>query len=298
LYPKLKRKYGPIVTYGEDPAAHLKTEFAFDVLQIAKGRYASQAYHDYIGFQVSRPLIERAFKETYALDINSIFADFDLTIGTYRHDVSVLIPKATVIAWQIKKDDIQKENPGISRQKFRYNLSRQEYRRQFGGKYKGPGLGTQLLAFVIRIIPKIGPLRTLAFRIPTPQTETLFANSVRVTVQDYQNVMRQKYETGEVALRNDDLDTGTVTKPGEYQMADKTYEELLDKLAGNHFAEVSPELRRVVLDYYSDTNAPLKTKKDAKRWAKVLRQIDALKAYNPQEVSSVIEESAPATPQN
>jgi hypothetical protein len=109
---------------------------------------------------------------------------------------------------------------------------------------------------------------------------------------------RQKNETGEVALRNDDLDTGTVTKPGEYQMADKTYEELLDKLAGNHFAEVSPELRRVVLDYYSDTNAPLKTKKDAKRWAKVLRQIDALKAYNPQEVSSVIEESAPATPQN
>jgi hypothetical protein len=141
-------------------------------------------------------------------------------------------------------------------------------------------------------------LRTLAFRIPTPQTETLFANSVRVTVQDYQNMMRQKYETGEVALRNDDLDTGTVTKPGEYQMADKTYQELLDKLAGNHFAEVSPELRRVVLDYYSDTNAPLKTKKDAKRWAKVLRQIDALKAYNPQEVSSVIEESAPSTPQN
>jgi hypothetical protein len=298
LYPKLARKYGPIVTYGDDPAAHLKTEFAFDVLQVAKGRYASDAYHDYIGFQVSRSLIERAFEETYALDVDSLFADFDLTIGTYRHDVSVLIPKATQIAWQIKKDDIQKENPGISREKFRYRLSSRDYARQFHDKYKAPGLGTKLLAFVIRIVPKIGPLRSLAFRIPTPQTETMFANSFRDTLQEYQNLIRQKNGSGEVALPNDDFDTGTVTKPGEYQMADKTYEQLLDKLADHHFAKVSPELQRVVLEYYSDANAPLATKKDRKRWAKVLREIDELKAYNPEGASPTIKAFAPSDTQN
>lgn len=53
LYPKLRREYGDTVTYDENPGAHLKTEFGFDVLQVAKGHYAPQAYHDYIGFQVS-----------------------------------------------------------------------------------------------------------------------------------------------------------------------------------------------------------------------------------------------------
>jgi hypothetical protein len=61
LYPKLRRKYGEVITYDENPAAHLKTEFGFDVLQVAKGHYAPDAYHDYIGFEVAQPLLERAF---------------------------------------------------------------------------------------------------------------------------------------------------------------------------------------------------------------------------------------------
>ena len=40
LYPKLKKKYGDTVTYEDDPLAHVKTEFGFDVLEIAQGRYA------------------------------------------------------------------------------------------------------------------------------------------------------------------------------------------------------------------------------------------------------------------
>ena len=40
LYPKLARKYGPVMTYEDDPTAHLRTEFAFDVLQVARGYYA------------------------------------------------------------------------------------------------------------------------------------------------------------------------------------------------------------------------------------------------------------------
>src|ERR1700720_3210925 len=40
LYPKLKKKYGDSVTYEEDRLAHVKTEFGFDVLEVAHGRYA------------------------------------------------------------------------------------------------------------------------------------------------------------------------------------------------------------------------------------------------------------------
>src|SRR5579871_1023269 len=40
LYPKLMRKYGDVVTYEQGRSEHVKTEFGFDVLEVAKGRYA------------------------------------------------------------------------------------------------------------------------------------------------------------------------------------------------------------------------------------------------------------------
>ncbi|MGD1107856.1 MAG: zinc dependent phospholipase C family protein, partial [Terracidiphilus sp.] len=60
-YPKLRAKYGNSVRYAQDRTAHLKTEFGFDTLQVAKNRYASDQYHDFIGFKVAQPLLERTF---------------------------------------------------------------------------------------------------------------------------------------------------------------------------------------------------------------------------------------------
>jgi hypothetical protein len=71
-FPKLKKKYGRVVTYADDPAAHIKVEFGFDVLQVARGAYAPQAYHDFIGFQVSEPVLERAFHDTYSLHLGDV----------------------------------------------------------------------------------------------------------------------------------------------------------------------------------------------------------------------------------
>src|ERR1700726_2764289 len=53
-YPKLRAKFGDSVRYAEDHTAHVKTEFGFDMVQVPKNRYASQQYHDFIGFQVSK----------------------------------------------------------------------------------------------------------------------------------------------------------------------------------------------------------------------------------------------------
>ena len=83
-YPKLRRKFGRSVTYEDDPAAHIKVEFGFDVLQVARGNYAPQSYHDFIGFYVSKPLLERSFHDTYGLEPEEVFGDFDLALGTYR----------------------------------------------------------------------------------------------------------------------------------------------------------------------------------------------------------------------
>jgi hypothetical protein len=280
LYPKLRHKYGDVVTYDENPLAHLKTEFGFDVLQVAKGRYASDAYRDRIGFQVSDELLARAFQETYSLDLNSVLTDYDLAIGSYRRGVSQLVPEATKIAWQTKKDEIQRDSPGITRTAFLYRVSRSTYEKQWPGKYKKPGFGTRLLGFLLRLIPKVGPFRALAFKIPTPDAEKLFVASFSNALQNYEQLVREQGSSGQghAILVDENFDTGTVTGPGQYPLADKTYAALLDRLQKNNFASVSPGLRTALLAYYADLNAPFATKKDKKEWAKVVRDIELLRA--------------------
>ena len=48
MYPKLAKKYGPVITYDQKPSAHSQVEFGFDVDQVAEGNYAPHAYHEFI----------------------------------------------------------------------------------------------------------------------------------------------------------------------------------------------------------------------------------------------------------
>lgn len=278
LYPDLKKKFGDVVTYDQNPTAHLKTEFAFDVVQVANGHYAPEAYHDDIGFEVAHDLLEKAFQETYGLELKRLFPDYDRTIGTFRYSVSTLIPKMTVVAWQIKKDDLQKATPGLTRNKFIYNISRSSYEKDWKNHYQKPGFGTQLLTLLVRIIPKVGPFKALAFHAPTPATQTLFMASFNSTLASFKQMVADETATGHVPLRDDNFDTGTITGPGEYPLADQTYAQLVDDLSENHYAELSPELKAVILAYYSDMNVPFATKKDKKKWAALVVKIGELKA--------------------
>jgi hypothetical protein len=296
LYPKLKVKFGDDVPYDQAPIEHLKTEFGFDVVQVAKNRYAPDSYRDFIGFQVSEDLLLRAFHETYCLDLKSIFTSYDLALGTYRRGVSEVVPKLTEAAWETKKDDIQKDIPGITKQKFLYHLSRASYENNWKEKYQKPTFGAKVIAFFLRIVPKIGPFRTLAFTTPTPQVEKLFMASFNGSVTDYEKLLNEIRATGNVELIDDNFDTGTVTKPGEYPLADKTYADLLDRQSKAHFAGTSPELRTTILEFYSDTNAPIVTKKNPQQWAKVLQQVNELKAVAPaQPVAAPTKGSTPST---
>lgn len=277
LYPKLRKKYGPVVVYDENPAAHLKTEFGFDVDQVARGNYASENYHDYIGFQVSKPLLQQAFQETYCVPLDSIFTNYDLAIGTYRVGVSSAIPRMTKVAWQLKKDEIEKNEPGMTQKKFYYHLSHAAYRKDWGGDYRKPSFLTRLLAFIIRVIPKIGPFRALTFRTPTPATEALFVQSFEVASQDFDRFIHEDQSTTRVELVNDNIDVGAVTGPGQYPLADVTYANLLDRLAKNKFADLTPALRTNLLNFYKDANAPNDVKKNKKRWRKLQAEVEQLR---------------------
>jgi hypothetical protein len=256
LYPKLKAKFGPNVTYEDNPAAHLKTEFSFDIVEVARGKYASESYHDFIGFKVSKPLLERAFADTYTVELKSLFMSLDLALGTYRYTVSRTIPEMTATAWSIKKADIQKLQAGMTRKKFVYRMNTASFRKEWNQQYQQPGPGARFLAFVFHLIPKVGPFKALGFRVPTQETEKLFETSFDAVMKRYQGYLVEVSEK-RLKLGNQNFDTGKPTKLGDYKMADDTYAELLERLEKSKSA-VSPELRANILAFYGSAAAPEK----------------------------------------
>jgi Zinc dependent phospholipase C len=262
-YPKLRAKYGKSVTYAEDKTAHLKTEFGFDMVQVAKNRYASQQYHDFIGFKVSKPLLERAFPVIYGLQLKDVLAHEDLSIGSYRFSVSRLIPEMTQVALQTHKKDMMREHPDFAKKKFLYHLSRSDYEREWGKDYTKPGIGARILAVFFRFVPRIGPFKGLGFNNPTPQTEDLYFKSIDATVDQYRSFLHQ-VGNNSLQLTNCDLDDGKVTEEGEYPLADNTYSKLLQQLSGRKFEGTSTELRANILDFYSYPLAPDSKANDSK----------------------------------
>ena len=166
-YPKLRAKYGNSVRYAQDHTAHLKTEFGFDMVQVAKNRYASQQYHDFIGFQVSKPLLERTFPIVYGVELKDVLTHEDLAIGSYRFAVSRMIPQMTQIALRTHKKDMMKETPNFAKKKFLYRLSRSDYEKEWGKDYKKDGFRLACGPMLLRYMPKIGPFKALAFNNPT-----------------------------------------------------------------------------------------------------------------------------------
>ena len=274
MYPKLAKQYGPVVTYDEKPSAHAQVEFGFDVDQVAEGNYASRAYHDFIGFEVSEPVLERAFADTYCIDMSSVFLSVDAAIGSYRHAVSTVIPRTTRVAWHMKRHDIQNSHPNEVRSQFIYNVSHSEYRKEWGKTYEEPGISARIKALFLHLVPKVGPFSALAFHPPTPAVEQLYMHSFNETLKDYRGLLVAQRE-GRLQLPNDNFDTGELTEPTAYPFTDQTYAKLLAKVSAKPISET---LRSDILAFYADLGAPFATKKDPKAWHDVLDELDKLKA--------------------
>jgi hypothetical protein len=275
-FPKLKKKYGDVVTYEDDPKAHIRTEFGFDMVQVAKNRYTSDRYHDFIGFEMDKPLMERAFLATYGIPLTDVMSNEDLAIGTFRRAISQVIPEMTRVALIARKKELVQETPNFNARKFRYYLSRSNYQKEWGKGYRKPTFGTRVLAFFLRLVPKIGPFKAVAFKIPNKQTEDLYIASVDRTLDNYKHLLREA-AAKDLRLPDTDFDTGHATQPGEYSLADATYAQLLDKLTKHNFDQVTPELRANILAFYSNASAPLATKRKPAAWQKTQEELQRLK---------------------
>lgn len=187
----------------------------------------------------------------------------------------------TQVAWETKKDEIGKLTPGVAREKFIYNVTRADYEKEWGKKYDKPDFEDKLLAFFFSIIPRVGPLKTLSFRPITPEAERLFLDSFESTLGHYHALLRQA-QRGRIVLVNMNLDLGRPTRAGEYRLADEAYSDLVTKLHKHEFNNVTPELRKNILAFFSNLNAPIATKKESGAWRKIMLALDKLKTTRTQ----------------
>ena len=277
MFPKLRDKYGDTVTYGQAPAQHVIVEFSFDIVQVAAGAYLPDTYHSFIGFEVAKPVLERTFRKVYGLEMKDVFDDEDLAISTYRHAVSELIPHLTRTAWKSKKKEIARLTPGVKESSFIYTYTRLQYEKEFGTGYQKPGWFGRLIGVFYKLMPKLGPLKPLSFKTPTPEAEALFADSFKDARARYTAVLDQVARS-RLNLPNTDFDTGKPSRYGDYELADQTYAELIERFSRDHHATAPVELRRNMAAYYGSVAPGTLTRKEERRMDKIRKHLAAVLA--------------------
>src|SRR6185312_6210317 len=141
-----------------------------------------------------------------------------------------------------RKDEIRRSEPGITRSRFLFNMSRSSYHKEWGYAYQAPGLWSRILAFLLKLIPKIGPLRALKFHMPTPEVERVFMQSFNIAVTHYGDRLTSVSHSS-LTLPDINFDTGAQVRPAVYGLADKTYADLIEHLAKKKFAGVDESLK-------------------------------------------------------
>ncbi len=279
-YPKLAKKFGPIVTYENAPREYVATEFSFDVDTLSRRRYAPTSYQRRVGLRVPRRLLEQAFFETYGLTFTGVMGKTGRqSIRSYRTSIEKFIPgfaKADIVIYRSKfpKDDPQ------SLETVQPYLQDVPYLPAWKNAYRDPSIMQHVLAGVIWILPPVGVVKILKIRGPREQTEELYYSSLKRTLTLYQRRLDEMrlLPAMPMGLPNRDLDTGDWTRPGAYRLTDKTYAKLLREITEEQKQPVPPGLKKDILNYYASPDAPISTKRNRGDWARVQKDLDLLRA--------------------
>jgi hypothetical protein len=272
-FPTLEQKYGPLVTYDENPHAHVRTEFAFDIEQLAKARMAPRRYLESIGLRVPTHLLAQAFEETYSLPLRQVDKSGKPIVRSYRFAVRSFLPRIAYAETLIHRKSFLPDTADPATQTFLASLKQADFESTWTTYRRNPAMGTYALALLIRLLPKIGILSELAIKIPTLETQQLYIASVNRAVESYRAALTQPT----AALPNRDLDTGAKTKPGAYPLTDQTYAHLLRQLTAHPTKPIEPALKTDILDFYSDPTSPITTKKNPKAWKQVQANLAKLR---------------------
>lgn len=282
-FPKLKAKYGPIVTYDESPHGHVRTEFAFDIDQLSKRRIAPSAYFKHVGLKVPLRLFARAFYETYGLPLDTMLVNGRAAADSYRWAVRSLIPMVAYSEVLLHRKSFPADTPGPEFDEYCKHLQEADFNNGWEQYRKKAGIRTHIIAGVIVILPKIGPLSDLSIRGPKPETEQRYIESVNRTMTRYEELLSALTKAPKASarvtlnLQNLDLDTGQKITPGSYPLTDATYAKLLRKIVQVK-DPIPATLKRGIQDYYANPNAPNTTKKHPRAWRRVQQELTVLES--------------------
>jgi hypothetical protein len=287
-YPKLAKKYGPVVTYENAPRQYVATEFSFDVDQLSRRRLAPTSYQRRVGLRVPRRLLEQAFSETYSLTFTGVMGKTGrASIRSYRTSIRNFIPGFAKAEIVLHRSSFPKTDPPSFKTIQPY-LRHAPYLPAWATAYRDPSIVQHVLAGVIWILPPIGVVKILKIRGPHEQTEDMYYSSLDRTLTLYQRRLEALRLLPELplGLPNRDLDTGEWTRPGAYALTDRTYAQLLREITEKQQRPVPPGLKQDILNYYAVPDAPITTKRNRKEWKRVQRDLARLRAMPTRPVSA------------
>ena len=252
-FPKLQHKFVPTVTYGESTHGHILTEFAFDVDEMADAEFAPPAYLKFIGLEVPRTFLERAFASTYGFDIHELTGQVRPALHSYRTAVRSFIPAFAEAEVVLHRRQFLPHPNDEAYRMFAERVGQTNYERHWAHTFKGPGFKAHLLAVLVLIVPKIGGAADLAIKIPTADTEERYLRSVNHAVDVFRGDLdRLQVNSGErIALTNIDLDTGYPVALGDYPLTDQTYAQLLERLTSKPERVIPAALKQNILEFYA-----------------------------------------------
>ena len=249
--------YGPVVTYAEDEHAHVQTEFAFDINEIAHGRLAPPRYLQRVGLQVPVAQLAAAFYDTYGLgEPFSKTRRRRTNVKGYRFAVRSFIPRIAYALTILHRGDMPPDSQSPEFEKMANEASRvgnengwQEYRRK-------PGFLTYSLAGLIFILPKFGPVRLVVDQ--------------RADRGHGRGLCAQRESLDGCAALGVDGVRRAETRAGEprsgywiyrssravYRLTDETYASLLHRLTSDPRAAIPAGVKADVLGYYADPDVP------------------------------------------
>ncbi|HTV82767.1 MAG TPA: zinc dependent phospholipase C family protein [Acidobacteriaceae bacterium] len=278
-FPSLEAQYGPVVTYEEDPHAHVRTEFAFDVDQLSHGRFAPSGYLRSVGFRVPLRLLNQAFCDTYGIRLRSVLGGEFASIRSYRWSVRQLLPRVGYAEVLLHRRSFPPDPDTAQFRAFAQRLQRADKENHWEAYRKhNPSFLTRLLALVIFVTPGVGALSDLAIRGPKADTEADYVASVNRATADYARLLEEVKVQGakKFDLPDVDLDTGYPTRPGSYKLTDETYARLLRRVTQNN-ARPPLGLRENILAFYAVPDAHIVTRRHPRQWKKVQKELIALR---------------------
>jgi hypothetical protein len=249
-FPALAAKFGPNVNYAEGPHQHVRAEFAFDVNDIVKHRLAPERYLNHVGFEVPVPLLAKAFYQTYGIPLTKVIHQHRPSMKGYRFAVRKLLPSVAYAETILYRKHMPSDTSSPELDEWNKEIESLATNEKWVLYQTHPGFGTHILAGIIVILPKVGPLSDLKLHPPDEAAEQEYVKSLLHVADTLRATLAAASKSGKIP--NEDLDTGDSVYPGTYPLEDYSYANLLHRMVADPKTPIPFGIKRDLESYFAD----------------------------------------------